>query len=294
MSVDRRVAFATWSGEPHLSPDDELAAEICRRRGVTVDARPWDAACDWRAYAAVVLRSTWNYHLQPERFLAWVAHLDAHRVPLWNPPAVIRWNLHKRYLRAIDVGGVEVPETIVLSRGDAPSLAALLDDRGWPSAVVKPAISASAFETAMVARGDAAAYQAAFAAGLRERDLLVQQPVAGIAGGELSVIFFRGRYSHTVRKTPVPGEFRVQESLGGRVEPYEPDAAAIDRCRRVLAQVPGPTLYARIDGVPRGDTFVLLEVEVLEPSLFLGFDSGAAERFADAVLSLFSDCVDAR
>jgi glutathione synthase/RimK-type ligase-like ATP-grasp enzyme len=287
-----RIAFATWSGAPDLSDDDRLLADACGARGLIVRAQPWDVPCDWRSFSAVVVRTTWNYHLHPQRFTQWIDELERLGVSMWNPPSVIKWNMHKRYLTPLAGDDVRVPAMVMVPQGTHASLEGVLAERRWRAAVVKPAISANAYQTEVITSGGAHTRQAEFEEWVKERDMLVQELVPEIVNGELSLMFMGGRFSHAVRKIPSPGEYRVQESLGGTAARIEPDQAQIDRCSRVLSQVPGPTLYARVDGVPVGDAFVLLEVEVIEPSLFVSFANEAADAFAAALCRL--DATSAR
>ncbi len=280
--TEMRVAFVTWSGEPDLSADDRLAADACRDQRIQVEAVPWDVAGDWRRYDAVVIRSTWNYHLQPTEFAAWIDRCEQAGCRLWNPPAVLRWNMDKRYLLQLAAAGVLVPDTLIVSKGSTIPLGDLLRAQGWSDAVVKPAVSASAFQTFRSVADDGQDSGPAFIEAVASRDMLVQKFVPEIAAGELSLMFFGGHFSHAVKKIPADREFRVQEKYGGQVESWAPDAETIRTCEAALSCVPGPTLYARVDGVATARGFVVIEVEVIEPSLFLRYDPAAATRFARA------------
>jgi hypothetical protein len=157
-----------------------------------------------------------------------------------------------------------------------------LEREGWGDAVIKPAVSGGAWNTwrTQATGGD----EKRFATHLTEADLLVQPYVHDVVSeGEWSLLFFDGRYSHAVLKRPGIGEFRVQESLGGTVAPAEPDAALCAQAAAALAAANERTLYARVDGVVREGLFHLNELELLEPSLFLGTSPGSAQRFAEAV-----------
>ncbi len=287
--TDMCVAFVTWSGEPDLSADDRLAADACGDQRIQVEAVPWDVAGDWRRYDAVVIRSTWNYHLRPTEFAAWIDRCEAAGCRLWNPPAVLRWNMDKRYLLRLAAAGVLVPDTLIVPKGSTIALGDLLRAQGWSDAVVKPAVSASAFQTFRAVDDDSQDSGSAelphdrrFTEAVASRDMLVQKFVPEIAAGELSLMFFGGHFSHAVKKIPADREFRVQEEYGGQVESWAPDAGTIRTCEAALACVPGRTLYARVDGVATARGFAVIEVEVIEPSLFLRYDPDAARRFARA------------
>ena len=284
-NADMQVAFVTWSGGPEVSADDRLAVVACADQGIHVEAATWDVDRDWRRYDAIVIRSTWNYHLYPAQFTDWIDRCAAAGCSIWNPAAVLRWNLDKRYLLQLAAAGLLVPDTIVVAKGSTVELRDVLRSRGWTDAVVKPVVSASAFQTfrAGDAGGDGDESARAFAEAVASRDMLVQQFVPEILAGEVSVMFFGGQFSHAVKKIPADREFRVQEEFGGQVEPYAPDAGTLRTCDIALSHVPGPTLYARIDGVSTARGFEVIEVEVIEPSLFFRHDPAAATRFANAL-----------
>lgn len=286
-----RVAFATSAELRDLTPDDRLGRAALEELGVAVVPAVWsDPAVEWDAFDAVVVRSCWDYFENLDPFLAWVDALESAGVRLWNPPALLRWNLDKRYLRELAAHGVQVPETEWVEGDVAPSLAALLAARGWDEAVVKPVVSAGGFETWRVGAADARALQARFAALVARGPVMVQRFLPGIlAEGELSLVYFGGRFSHALVKRARPGEFRVQHVHGGTVAAVEAPAWLRARGERVIAAATEcaalgePPLYARVDGVVDGDgRFLLMELECLEPDFFLRTDDGAAARFARA------------
>jgi glutathione synthase/RimK-type ligase-like ATP-grasp enzyme len=279
-----RIAFATWRGLPGLSTDDRRAAAAIVERGGLVEPAIWDdRAVDWSRYDAVVVRSTWDYHHRPGEFLDWIERLDSAGVTLWNPPSLLRWNVDKRYLAELRERGVRVVPTVTLSRGSGTSLAHALEAAGWEEAVVKPAVSASAHETWRTSRPRAATDDARLAALLRAGDVLVQPYLPAVEQGEWSLCFFRGRYSHAVLKRPRHGEFRVQSELGGEVLPAAPEPALVEQAASVVGLLPVPWLYARVDACVVDGTLVLMELELIEPTLFFHADPAAPARFAEAL-----------
>ncbi|HSF41657.1 MAG TPA: hypothetical protein VLT87_17795 [Thermoanaerobaculia bacterium] len=281
-----RIAFVTHAGRPDLADDDRLAAAEISRRGARVEAAVWDDPhVDWSGFDRVVLRSCWDYHLRLPEFLGWLGGLERAGAPVWNPPAVVRGNADKGYLADLAAGGVPVVATMRVERGAAADLASILDERGWTDAVVKPAVSASAFLTRRVRREEAVEAQADFEHLLALSAALVQPFLPEVqSGGEWSLLFFAGEYSHAVLKRPRAGDFRVQTEHGGSTLAQRPSPALVAQARQVLEHIPGPWLYARVDGVEVDGTFLLMELELIEPSLFLACDREAPARFATAVL----------
>lgn len=281
-----RAAFVTYSGLPNLSEDDRLAVEELRRRGAEVEPAVWDdPQVPWSRYDRVVIRSCWDYHKRLAEFLGWLDRMEREAVPLWNPVRVVRGNVDKSYLVALAAAGLPVVPTVHLERGAAADLAGLLAERGWSEVVVKPSVSASAFRTRRIGRGEAPAAQAELDELLASSGVLIQPFMTEIqSGGEWSLIFLGGDFSHAVLKRPREGDFRVQQELGGSADLAVPAASLIEQARAILGQIREPWLYARVDGVEAGGMFTLMELELTEPSLFLGSDPQAPARFAAAIL----------
>jgi len=282
------VAFVTCRQLPDIHDDDGLAADVLRDRGIPVVSAVWDEpAADWRRYRCVVIRSTWDYHHHQDRYAAWLRRCADDGVRLWNPPATVLANMNKRYLSDLEQRGVDVVPTEYLDVGHGQSLRGLLERRGWDRAVVKPAVSASAYRTWRTTTATADRDQAAFEEDSARHEVLVQPHVDEIATrGEWSLVFFAGEYSHATIKRPAAGDFRVQEELGGHSAPAEPPDHVIESARHILSLSPSPLLYARVDGIERGQRFMLMELEINEPYLFLGSSPGAAVRFANAIASV--------
>ncbi len=279
-----RVALVTCSSIRELTADDHpLLAELWNL-GIKAETAVWDdPAVDWSRYDAAVIRSTWDYHLTPAAFLAWLSRLEALGTALWNPAPVVRANADKSYLKELEAAGVAVVPTIWVPRGETPRLDDLLAARGWSEAVVKPVISAGAFRTNRVKRGDAGG-QAAFEEVLLHSGAMVQPFLPEIAEeGEWSFIFLGGVFSHAVLKTPRAGDFRVQEDHGGASVRRDPPPGLLAQARDAAISGPGPWLYARVDGVRRDGELLLLELELIEPALYLSLAPGAVKMFAEAI-----------
>jgi glutathione synthase/RimK-type ligase-like ATP-grasp enzyme len=283
----KRIAFATHGDLPGLSKDDRLAVAELVRLGAEVEAAVWDdPGVQWDGYDCVVIRSCWDYHLRAGEFLDWLGRLERDGISLWNPASVVRTNVDKGYLVDLAEAGFPVVPTVRLDPGKPADLERLLAERGWDEAVVKPAVSASAFRTRRLRREDAAAAQAELEEMLGRSGVLVQRFLSEIqTGGEWSILFFGGEYSHAVRKRPKAGDFRVQEELGGCSIPEHPAPSIVEQARAIAGTIPAPWLYARVDGVEIDGVFTLMELELTEPLLFLGWDPQAPARFARAVLA---------
>ena len=279
-----RVALATSSKYPALTADDRLLLAPLAERDIRAEAAVWDdPARDWLAHDAVILRSCWDYHLKSRKFLDWISHLEQARVPLWNSAAHVRWNADKSYLRELEPQGIAIVPTAWPGAGKPVRLREILDELGWEKAVVKPRISATAHRTHVVSAKDADSLQEQFDGVRRSPGVMVQKFMGAVmCEGEWSLMFFGGKFSHAVLKTPRAGDFRVQSDFGGSEQAADPPGHVFDAAAQVVRKVE-PTLYARVDGVVDDGQFRLMELELIEPALFLQSHSAAARRFADAI-----------
>jgi hypothetical protein len=275
------IALVTCHALPELTDDDQLILPGLAARGVDAELVVWDdPAVDWGIYDAIIIRSPWDYSRKAEAFARWIDRLDAEGVPLWNPVSVVRPNLNKRYLAALERVGVPIVPTAWLDAGSHVDLAALAGARGWDALVIKPVVSAGARRTWRV-RADA---QGTLDALVAECDVMVQPYLAEVeTRGEWSLVYFRDGFSHGVQKRPKAGDFRVQPQHGGESTRATPPASVRAAAERLLATVRDPWLYARVDGIEVGGQFLLMELEMIEPRLFFTCAPEAADRFAGLV-----------
>ena len=284
----RRVAFLTLHDPTGFVIDDELAVPPLARRGITVETFPWDRpGVDWRAYALVVLRSTWDYQHHAERFLGVLEDIERQGVRLENGSEIVRWNMRKSYLRDLAGKGIETVPTF-WREGLAPGeLVPLFEELRSAEGVIKPVMSANAQGAWRLDAGRARELAPEIEAYFDGRPLMMQPFERGIAEeGEFSMMYFNGVHSHSVLKVPKHGEFRVQEEYGSEIAWIQPEPALLAAGSAAIAAIGQKLLYARADFVRNGDTFRLMELELVEPSIYLRTEAGAPERFADAVASL--------
>lgn len=281
-----RIALATYAAFPELPPDDQIFQRALESRGAVAPAVLWDADVNWATFDAVVVRSCWDYHLRHGEFLSWIDRVERSGAVLHNAPSILRWNSNKRYLRDLETAGVDVVHTRWSDETPDLSLAAVLAQEGWDEVVIKPAISASATDTWRIPPGRAAEWEERFREMARRGPILIQPFVAEVsAEGEWSLVFIGGEFSHSMLKRPAPGDFRVQTELGGSQRAVAADAALVRVARDVLSRVPGSPSYARIDGCVVNGRFRIMEVELLEPTLYFTEGPSAAGRLADLVFA---------
>jgi glutathione synthase/RimK-type ligase-like ATP-grasp enzyme len=259
--------------------DDHLLVPALERLGVTPIELPWtEGLANVRREDTLVIRAIWNYHLRPHDFVTWLEAVSSIGCRLINPERLLRWNYKKSYLREIAAKGVRIPTTFFFdSRDDfAEKPPHLSPDVEW---VVKPIISASAHGTFRVADHRVADTVRQFP----YEAFLVQEFLPEIADGEWSLIFIGGEFSHAVTKIPKSGEFRIQSEFGGRVVAQQPPPEILAAAQQIVAVLPEKPVYARIDLILRGNSPLLIEIELIEPDLFLPTHPPAAERLAGLI-----------
>ena len=219
-------------------PESHLLVAALARRGIVAELVPWDSAQAWASYRLVVVRTPWDYFARLDEFLAWARHTSA-LTDFVNPLPVIEWNSHKAYLRELQAGGVATVPTLWLGRGAADAVTQLRN-RGWDEVVVKPAVSIGAIGALRARAADPVCARHVEQL-VAEGDVMIQPFVASVAAvGEVSLIYFGGAFSHSIRKQPAPGDFRVQDMYGGTVHAHAPSAAG---------QVPRHVGAQRVGGV---------------------------------------------
>jgi len=292
----RKCAYLTMEDPTGFFIYDYLTYEPLAELGWRVEEIPWNrAGVRWHDYDVVVIRSPWDYQQSPADFLRVLEQIAASSARLENPLPIVRWNLEKTYLRDLQERGVSIVPTVWLQQLDERALPQLHRQFRAEEIIVKPVIGANADDTfrltASAPRESIETVRETF----RERPCLVQPFLQSIVDeGEYSLFFFGGKYSHCVRKEPKPGDFRVQEEHGGQIRAEVASADLIAAGQRVLEAVPQELLYARVDLVrdPAGKP-LLMELELIEPSLYFPYDGESPKRFAQALHGRHQDSVHA-
>ncbi len=277
-----KIGFVTSSEHRQLTEDDLVLARALGQRGATVTPVVWtEVLPDQHGCHLLLLRSCWDYHLDPQAFEHWFT-TAAKSATVINPPHLVRWNMDKRYLKDVAAGGFSVPKTILLEAGQQADLGEAIRAGQFTSAVMTPAISLSAYETYLLTPSNAAELQPRLNQLLTTRAMLLQEFVAEIqTEGEWSLIFIGGEYGHTLSKLPRNGDFRVQHEHGGTYRPAEPSPAMLKTASEILARFAPDALYARVDLVPREQGIFLMELELIDPLLHFELAPAAADRMAE-------------
>jgi glutathione synthase/RimK-type ligase-like ATP-grasp enzyme len=279
------VALVTSESFPKLPEDDRLTLPALADEGIRAVPAIWsDPSVDWSSFDAVVVRAPWDWYRRPDEFTAWLGAIDRPDVRAWNPASLMGAHLDKTYLRTLERRGARIVETTWIARETSFDLRAWFREQRIERAVVKPSLSANAHRTVRFDAGSLDEASAVLAQILTTGDAMLQPYAQEIEqGGELSFVFFGDELSHVVEKRPRAGDFRVQAEHGGASVRIDAPSSLAAQASGVIALLPARCLYARVDGVVRGDELFVMEVEIVEPELFFRYDSGAPRRYARAL-----------
>ncbi len=277
-----RIALANSADHADLHQDDLPLAAALRAAGLDPVAEVWtDPSVDWSAYDAVLLRSVWDYHTRYLEFTEWLGQLDKAGVPVLNDSDLVRWNADKRYLLELRERGVAIVPSQVAA---GACLREVVGGLAGQEIVIKPTVSATAYNTV---RGLAGSEELSQKIDELPDDVYLVQPFLPEiqSEGEWSLIYFDGEFSHATLKRPADGDYRVQDDFGGTSTPADPAPVVRAGADAALAALDSrtPPVYARVDGVVSAGRFLLMELELIEPYLFLPHHPSAATRLAEAV-----------
>lgn len=282
-----RLACVSRTHLPDWEVDDRPLHEALHAAGVVVEQPAWsDPSVDWTAYDALLLRTPWDYHEHLDAFLAWCDRVAVLR-PLWHGPEVVRWNARKTYLLELAEDGVPVAPTLRVAASEAVRRG--VEALGGERFLLKPVVGATAWQTLRFGRHELDAAEAHVQA--TGAEMLLQPYLPSVEReGEWSVVWIDGAPTHGVRKTPVAGDYRVQDDWGGHDEPAVVDEELLALAQRALAAaavrtgVTEPFLYGRVDVLRHEGRWVLNELELIEPSLFFRHGPEAVTRLTRALV----------
>jgi len=281
----KQVAFLTLDQRGDFVIDDELAVQPLAELGCKVSIVSWrQTQVPWSQFDGVVIRSTWDYWNDVNGFLEVLQVIDG-ATRLANPLKLVHWNLAKTYLREMEENGVKIVQTLWPETLDTTIMKSCFDRLGSDEIVVKPVVGANGEDTFRLERGSDRDKKDDIARLFHQRPAMVQRFMPTIlTEGEYSLFYFNGSFSHAILKVPAQGEFRSQEERGAEIRSVRPEQKLLQSGERALAIVNPAPLYARIDMVRNGtEDFAVMELELIEPSLYLRTDPGAPARFARAV-----------
>lgn len=281
----RRCAYLTMDDSSGWSIDCDLAFPPLEALGWQLEAVPWRAAeVDWNRFDAVYIGTPWDYPEDPQRFMRVLEAIVSAGPILVNDIELVRWTLPKTYLRDLEQLGVAIVPSIWGDEISAAILKNAFDHFRTDRIIVKPIVSTNATDTFLLQLENFQTFATQIFQVFASRSFVVQPFIDNVRSeGEYSLFYFNRRFSHAICKIPRPADFRVQEEFGATISSVEPEADLASAGAAVMRLVEPLPAYARVDFV-RGpdDRFLLMELELIEPSMYLRMHPSAPQRFADA------------
>lgn len=285
-----KIAFISYQIRERYSAtteydEDSALLGFLLDKGLDVQRVVWnDPGADWLQFDMAVIKSPWDYHEHFAEFNTWLDKREAEGLKLLNSYQLIRWNYDKHYLKEIEAAGLKVIPSVFLEKNTLPALDEFFSTLTAEKLIVKPCVSAGAKNTLVVNKENVATVQEEIHSFLKEESYLVQPFMEEIKDGEWSFLFFNGRYSHSLLKVPKSGDFRVQQYFGGDILETEPAALHIKAASAYVEQFAKATLYARVDGVVVKGELLLMELELIEPYLYLNNHPDAMHNYYQALI----------
>jgi len=266
----------------NLLQEDAMLTKALNTRGIRVARYSWsNASVDWSRYDLAIFRTTWDYFHKFNAFKQWL-HDTAEKTTFLNAIDTVWWNLDKRYLRDMQNSGIRIVQTVFKDAGDPETLESAIHKMEGDAFIIKPAVSGAARDTYRFTRSETAVVSEVYERLVQQEAMLIQPFVQSILSkGEVSLMLFGGKFSHAVIKNAKAGDFRVQDDFGGSVTTYTPNAEEISFAEETVRATKKDPVYARVDIADdaNGDP-ALMELELVEPELWMRFYPPAAEQFA--------------
>jgi len=281
----KNCAFLTLDERGDYVIDDEHLINPLAELGWQVSTVSWrQTEIPWYEFDAVIIRSTWDYWDDVPAFLDVLGRIDRES-RLANPLEIVQWNLEKTYLAGLERKRIGIVPTIWPLEVKPDSFQSFSEQLACDELVIKPVIGANGDKAFRVSPAESTQRRELISACFSDRRALVQRFMPSIlTEGEFSLFFFNGEFSHAILKTPAESEFRCQEEHGGNIQPVVPEPRLLNRAQQALEALPENLLYARVDLVRNEENdFLVMELELIEPSMYLRTDPGAPMRFARAI-----------
>jgi glutathione synthase/RimK-type ligase-like ATP-grasp enzyme len=284
-----KIAILTCTKLPELNPEDQKIIPELAKYNIEATAVIWsDKNINWTDFDYLIFRNTWDYFERETEFNIWLDHIEKLGIKTLNPIQVIKKNIHKFYLRELQLQGIPILPTIFIDKTNELDLGEIIPSH-WKKAVIKPAFSAGSYLTEVFEIKDITAINEKFAPIAIDKELLLQEFAPQIQSiGETSFIFFNKQFSHAVNKKPVDGDFRVQSLFGGKYNLVQPSLQLIKQAQKVVDTFTEDVLYARVDGIIIDDTLHLMEIECIEPDLYFNLSENSLDRFVAEIVKLIT------
>lgn len=290
-----KIAYVSYHIQDIYTPtteDEEFTLlNFLLDKGLSIERVIWnDPMVKWENYQLAILKSPWDYTEHLTDFQNWLHQLESLGIQLLNPYDRVRWNMDKHYLQEITDSGLPVIPSSYLEKGSVlTDLQALLSSFNVDKLIIKPCVSAGARNTFILNAANFSEKQELINSLLQQEAFMVQPFMKEVFEGEWSFLFFNGKYSHCLLKVPKDGEFRVQHYYGGSVNAAQTADKYIPEAQAYVTQFAEGCLYARVDGLIVNDQLNLMELELIEPYLFLRTQPESFENYYQALSAHLQD-----
>lgn len=274
--------------QPSVVNEDDLLINFLESKDLHVKKEIWtDHNVKWECYDLVIIKSPWDYFNRIDEFYDWLAVLSNKQVKVFNPIPTLKWNADKHYLKDIEDAGLTTTPSIFLEQDNTVTLKQYFSDFGTEKLIVKPTVSGGSKNTFKVTLENVDEVEDQLGILSKTESFIIQPFLNEIEkNGEWSFIYFGGKFSHALIKKAKPGDFRVQSMFGGTIHPQGPSADLLQNVQQYIDQFAKNCLYARVDGAIVNERFMLMELELIEPFLFLETDEHALENYYHALKKL--------
>jgi glutathione synthase/RimK-type ligase-like ATP-grasp enzyme len=284
----KKIGFLTCQEVPGygglLTKYDTEMVEYIRSKGYECGPVIWDQEKEPEKFDLLFIRTIWDYYKKYDRFYDFLDEIFIKKIPMLNSPMIVSQNMHKFYLRKLIARGVNVIDTSFFIKNTRVDLKDIMKLNGWDKLIFKPAVSAGSYLTTLV-NSYSAEHEKQWQYMIRIRDMIVQPFQEEIYQGEISNVFWNNQYKYSLKKTPKNGDFRVQFNFGGEYKIHKPSDVVLEECKKVMRIYGNDAFYVRIDGIETGNEFKIMEVEMIEPDLYLDYFPEAKYDLAEALLS---------
>ena len=284
VDLKRKCALLTISDLSNFQSYDNLIVQPLSKLGWECEFIPWDSiSINWDDFDAVIIRSTWDYQQKEKLFFKTLQSIEASTATLYNSLDTVKWNINKRYLLELEKENISIIPTRLYDSFDFDIINQLFSFFNENKLIIKPCVSANADDTFILEQNKMGSLKPVLENTFSQKDFLVQPFIKNIRiEGEYSLIYFGNRLSHVLLKTPKNGDFRVQEEHGGILKAInKPESSLIDFGNKVMGTIPYQCLFSRVDVVRGSNNYLLMEVELIEPSLYFNMDLKSPQMFAE-------------
>ncbi len=281
--MNKKVALLSMDSLKNFYTYDKMLIEPMNKLGWSPEEISWrNEKVNWDSYKAVIVRSTWDYQNDPEKFFKVLEKINKSSAHLENNLELMKWNMNKKYLYDLEKKGIRIVDTIWEKNFSVKSVLEYFKKLDTSEIIIKPNISANADNTFRLRLNSINEIINKLEKIFANREFMVQPFLQNIiTEGEYSLFYFNGKHSHSVLKKPKVNDFRVQEEHGGMIKSILPTQQQMTMAQNIINKLSSIPLYARIDLVRNNENeFALIELELIEPSLYFNRDKDSAERFA--------------